>query len=254
MPCSDDDKLVYNIKELPEVFNVEPVDLFIVETLAGTSIVAFENINIDISQTTFEAPFEQHTTDIQELSTKLGLVEDLVLQGDDNEPISVGAIVSSVVSAIYPVGSIYITLNENNPQTILGVGGWTKVSKGRFLVGQGTGTDSAGDSLDVSNTGNDSGVGKYNHTLTANQMPNHKHYIATTGSDGTRVLDGATQLEHYYNYQEPGSDQPTNPNFEYGLHGATNPANVGLTSPNGGNQPHNNIPPFFGAYIWQRTS
>ncbi len=253
MPCSDDDKLVYNIKELPEVFNVEPVDLFIVETLAGTSIVAFENINIDISQTTFEAPFEQHTTDIQELSTKLGLVEDLVLQDDNNEPVSVDTIVSSVVSAIYPVGSIYITLNASNPSTILGVGGWTKVSQGRFLVGQGTGSDGT-DSLNVSNTGNDSGVGKYNHTLTYNEMPNHRHYIATGGSDNTRVLDGTNQLEHYYNYQEAGSDQPNNPNFEYALHGASNDANRGLTSPAGGNQPHNNTPPFFGAYIWQRTS
>lgn len=232
MPCSDDDKLVYNIKELPEVFNVEPVDLFIVETLAGTSIVAFENINIDISQTTFEAPFEQHTTDIQELSTKLGLVEDLVLQGDDNEPISVGAIVSSVVSAIYPVGSIYITLNENNPQTILGVGNWTKVSKGRFLVGQGTGSDGT-DSLDVSNTGNDSGVGKYNHTLTEGQMPNHNH---------------ATETIKRTQFDTTGGP------LGYGQDSSSGTGPDVVTTDAGGNQPHNNIPPFFGAYIWQRTS
>lgn len=254
MPCSDDDKLVYNIKELPEVFNVEPVDLFIVETLAGTSIVAFENINIDISQTTFEAPFEQHTTDIQELSTKLGLVEDLVLQGDDNEPISVGAIVSSVVSAIYPVGSIYITLNENNPQTILGVGNWTKVSKGRFLVGQGTGTDTTGDSLVVSNTGEDP-RGLYNTTLTEGQMPNHSHYISTpTNTQHTGRISPTTYLHDQASVADPNYQAPNNANFEYILHGTNRVASSGLTSPTGGNQPHNNTPPFFGAYIWQRTS
>ena len=233
MPCSDDDKLVYNIKELPEVFNVEPVDLFIVETLAGTSIVAFENINIDISQTTFEAPFEQHTTDILELSAKLGLVEDLVLQDDDNEPVSIDTIVSSVVSAIYPVGSIYITLNASNPFTILGVGGWTKVSKGRFLVGQGTGSDGT-DSLNVSNTGNDSGVGKYKHTLTEGQMPNHSHAVTTGGMAGGIVgpIQGGNHSEG----------------------GAAGSRQGGTAQSKGGNQPHNNIPPFFGAYIWQRTS
>lgn len=237
MPCSDDDKLVYNIKELPEVFNVEPVDLFIVETLAGTSIVAFENINIDISQTTFEAPFEQHTTDIQELSTKLGLVEDLVLQDDDNEPVSVDAIVSSVVSAIYPVGSIYITLNASNPSTILGVGGWTKVSQGRFLVGQGTGSDGT-DSLNVSNIGNDSGVGKYKHTLTYNEMPNHIHKYTSPIASGQPNAKGIGS----------GIGAP-NQN-----HAVWSVPNDDDTLPAGGNQPHNNTPPFFGAYIWQRTS
>lgn len=68
MPCVDRNKLVYNIKELPEVFNVEPVDLFIVETLDGTSIVSFDNIIFDLTQTTFETAFNKHTTDIQTLS------------------------------------------------------------------------------------------------------------------------------------------------------------------------------------------
>lgn len=68
MPCVDKNKLVYNIKELPEVFNIEPVDLFVVETLDGTSIVSFDNIIFDLTQTTFEATFNKHTSDIQTLS------------------------------------------------------------------------------------------------------------------------------------------------------------------------------------------
>jgi hypothetical protein len=68
MPCVDRNKLVYNIKELPEVFNVEPVDLFIVETLDGTGIVSFDNIIFDLTQTTFETAFNKHTTDITTLS------------------------------------------------------------------------------------------------------------------------------------------------------------------------------------------
>ena len=71
MPCNDRDRLLYNIRELPEVFNIEPVDLFVVETLDGTSIVAFENIIIDLPQTTFEVAFNKHTTDIIALSAKV---------------------------------------------------------------------------------------------------------------------------------------------------------------------------------------
>ena len=71
MPCSDDDRLVYSIKELPEVFSVEPIDLFVVETLNGTSIVSFDNIVFDLNQTTFEETFNKHTTDIDALSASL---------------------------------------------------------------------------------------------------------------------------------------------------------------------------------------
>ena len=74
MPCVDRNKLVYNIKELPEVFNVEPVDLFVVETLDGTSIVSFDNIIFDLTQTTFESTFNRHTTDIQTLSADVELL------------------------------------------------------------------------------------------------------------------------------------------------------------------------------------
>lgn len=81
-----------------------------------------------------------------------------------------------------------------------------------------------------------------NTTLTTAQIPSHQHYIATTGSTGTAILGTNNQLEHYFNYQEAGSDQPNNPNFEYALHGATNAANVGRTSgiigTNGGSHNH----------------
>ena len=77
MPCSDRDKIIYNIKELPEVFNVEPVDLFIIENLAGTSIVSFDNIIFDLTQTTFEASFNKHTSDIIELSASVEALEDI---------------------------------------------------------------------------------------------------------------------------------------------------------------------------------
>jgi hypothetical protein len=70
MPVSDSGP-VYNIKDLPEVFNIEPVDLFIVETVNGTSVVSFDNIIIDLEQTSFETEFDKHTTDILTLSSDI---------------------------------------------------------------------------------------------------------------------------------------------------------------------------------------
>jgi len=84
MPCVDRNKLVYNIKELPEVFNVEPVDLFIVETLDGTSIVSFDNIIFDLTQTTFETAFNKHTTDIQTLSADVDQIINNAGSGYDH--------------------------------------------------------------------------------------------------------------------------------------------------------------------------
>lgn len=84
MPCVDRNKLVYNIKELPEVFNVEPVDLFIVETLDGTNIVSFDNIIFDLTQTTFETAFNKHTTDIQTLSADVDQIINNAGSGYDH--------------------------------------------------------------------------------------------------------------------------------------------------------------------------
>ena len=75
MPCNDRDKLLYNIKELPEIFNIEPVDLFVVETLDGTSIIAWDNMIVDLSQTSFEESFNNLLSDVADVSTRLAAVE-----------------------------------------------------------------------------------------------------------------------------------------------------------------------------------
>lgn len=43
--------------------------------------------------------------------------------------------VNSVINRIYPIGSIYLTVSNDNPATLLGLGLWTKVASGRVLQG-----------------------------------------------------------------------------------------------------------------------
>lgn len=69
MPCSDRNKVVYGIRELPGVSTISPRDSFVVETLAGTSIINFSDIIFDLDHTTFESSFNKHSTDIIQLSS-----------------------------------------------------------------------------------------------------------------------------------------------------------------------------------------
>ena len=110
-------------------------------------------------------------------STKL-LVNDgnTVMYRDWNK------LVTSIKSAMYPVGSVYITYNNINPSTFLG-GTWEQFGQGRTLVGEGTGNDG---STSMSFTSNSSD-GKYKNT--------HYH-VAPFGWDSSYFYggkpDGAT--------------------------------------------------------------
>lgn len=72
----------------------------------------------------------------------------------------------TLLDAIYPVGSIYISLKNNNPGPILG-GKWKRCAYGRFLMG----VDETKEPYKKSRlTG-----GEYEHRLTIAEMPGHNH-------------------------------------------------------------------------------
>lgn len=66
MACNTSE--IINIKQLPETYNIESVDLFSISGEVGISVVSFENMVFDIEQMAFEEGFDKHTTDIRELS------------------------------------------------------------------------------------------------------------------------------------------------------------------------------------------
>ena len=118
---------------------------------------------------------------------------------------------------IYPVGSIYLSVNNTSPSTLFG-GSWAQI-KDTFLLG-------AGDDYTLGDTG-----GEATHTLTINEMPSHVH-----------------NTDKYYNTDQGGNDF-------YG----SNATGSKVTTANGmvaagGDQPHNNMPPYLAVYMWQRTA
>ena len=69
----------------------------------------------------------------------------------------------------YPVGSIYMSVNEIDPATIFG-GTWEKIADGTFLM-------ASGDTHALGVTG-----GEAEHTLTESEMPSHSHSLSVSGS------------------------------------------------------------------------
>ena len=69
--------------------------------------------------------------------------------------------IMNMLNKVYPVGSIYMSVNNSNPATLFG-GTWEEI-QGKFLLGRSTG-HAAG------TTG-----GEETHTLTSNEMPAHTH-------------------------------------------------------------------------------
>ena len=85
---------------------------------------------------------------------------------------------STKLDEVYPVGSIYMSVNNINPSTLFG-GTWTKL-EGRFLLGSSSSyaLGSTGGNTSVSYTPQGT-VG--NTTLTVNQIPSHTHTLTTNG-------------------------------------------------------------------------
>jgi hypothetical protein len=132
----------------------------------------------------------------------------------------VGALTTSdLLSKVYPVGSIYMSVNSTSPASLLG-GTWSQL-KDRFLLG-------AGSSYSNGATG-----GSATHTLTVNEMPSHKHdlvdWVYWSSSNG-----GWT-------------------NFRTGSESTVSRSGL-ETDPAGGGQAHNNMPPYLVVYMWKRTA
>lgn len=136
--------------------------------------------------------------------------------------------VREILDAMYPVGSVYITADKNNPGNFIG-GTWEQFGQGRTLIGEGTGNDG---STSMSFAANTTG-GEYAHTLSLSEIPSHNHKVPAQ-EDSSASLHGYNHLKTY-SVNEEG-------NYWYTT-----------TSIEGGNNPHNNIQPYLVVFFWRRT-
>lgn len=137
----------------------------------------------------------------------------------------------SIVDLIYPVGSIYMSVNSANPETLFG-GTWQQI-KDRFLL-------SAGDTYTAGNTG-----GSAKATL-----PSHTHTVGSGGYQlwGAKSGKGST---------EPGNQISGDAKYYAAATGGSTSNYKWLDSVDSkgvSNVSQANMPPYLAVYVWQRIS
>lgn len=155
-----------------------------------------------------------------EVGAQTGLIEQIeyAIQGKAAGGGSGGLSLTEVLQSVYPVGAIYLSTVSTDPETLFGFGTWVQIED-RFLLASGS-TYSAG------STG-----GEAEHTLTVDEIPSHNHDII-----------------------RPRWGTNTGANAVYGSNGTGNGADYDNRGYVGGDQPHNNMPPYLAVYVWQRTA
>lgn len=173
-------------------------------------------------------------------------------------------LVDALLELIYPIGSIYMSVNDTNPADFLG-GTWERWGQGRVPVGVKEDDD------DFKTPEKEDGEKK--HQLTTDEMPNHRHkgqYSATnTYTDHAQtptdppspvilVDQGTREVEVQYNvvkdnvsstpYHASGSGPINDIFYSYKV-----TSTYGVAD-DGGDIPHNNLQPYITCYMWKRTA
>lgn len=144
---------------------------------------------------------------------------------------------------IYPVGSIYMSINSTNPSLLFG-GEWQQI-KGRFLLGTGT-PDANSDNYfgglsgRTWNAGAGSTGGEDFHTLTAAEMPSHRHNGLFYSGNGKSLNMNSSNNNAGYN-------------LTWGQTGSGVASEI-YTGNTGGNAAFAKMPPYFAVYMWKRTA
>jgi len=142
---------------------------------------------------------------------------------------------STILDLIYPVGSIYLSLSESDPNTLFPGTTWSKIED-TFLLGKGTNYTSAVGTLGGNST----------QTLTVEQLPSHGHGVHIDYNDSNTT-----------NRSVVGWYGSTNPGGSVGV--KTSPTyyaqNSRITIENtGGGQSFSIMPPYTIVNMWHRTA
>lgn len=143
---------------------------------------------------------------------------------------------------IYPIGSIYISVNDTNPSTLFG-NSWESFGSGRVLVGVDT---SQSEFNTVLKTGGHKEMQSHNHSATIGTAGSHQH----TGN----TLEVQSNL-----HTTTSNDCVRNVNSSYD-HAGVPVTNYGgdhnhsITINNSGNGNAGNLQPYICVYMWRRIA
>lgn len=174
---------------------------------------------------------------------------------------------------VYPVGAIYISVNNENPNTLFG-GSWSAYAEGRALLG-------ASAAYPAGSTG-----GSATHKLSTSEIPSHSHsgstsssstsasnhvhsygYMQTNNAGRFAAMNGALgatvyQGRRWWNGHHGGGSYQTSsytqnmvttyPKYTSTTSGSHSHSAYGYAT--GGSSNHNNMQPYLAVKIWVRTA
>lgn len=145
----------------------------------------------------------------------------------------------ALTDAIYPVGSIYMSMSSTNPSSLFG-GTWERIGVGRTLISAGGDDNAVVDENTYAGRGTNIAEthwfpigekgGEINHTLTVTEIPSHRHSVSVPASTSTKYGTNS------------GGKSPKAASTSY---------NTGYTGGGGG---HNNMSTYLAVYMWKRTA
>ena len=190
-----------------------------------------------------------------ELATRADRADTILSNGEYKS--FADAFVQECLLKIYPVGSIYMSVDPRNPKDFLG-GTWVEWGAGRVPVGV---NSSDPDFKDAGKEG-----GEKTHTLSVSEMPWHNHEgtystvemntINTRPTGGTLERLGVNTYTVKYDINEQTQEYRVSPAGGNPLeveNGTVTNSQYGVC-PNGSGAAHNNLQPYFTCYMWKRTA
>lgn len=166
----------------------------------------------------------------------IGVLNTALTSGNKSD-----ARVANILSNVYPVGSVYMSLTQSASPAALFGGVWSAIGAGRVLMGHGEGTDING-ATHTAAVGSADTTGEYTHVLTNGEMPKHDH-VPNRDATGTynRLLK-----QHPSNIgTQKEADTTVNEPYLF---------RAEMIEEEGNDLPHNNVQPHLAVYMWKRDS
>lgn len=220
-----------------------------------TSIIETELYD-DYIEDAFTKEGNDVNLEVDHITTKCLLSKNEKFSLDENGNLIVNSISFSgssgegVFDLIYPIGSIYMSVNQISPSTLFG-GIWERLSGG-FLYGcvNEAGNSTITGTLTAAATGNTgAATGDTGSTiLTISQIPSHQHNIQGHNDSGSTVT--WTDKAVTYASNNKGYNAGVRISYQGGGQGHTHTLNSHTHTLNS----HTHNIPYMSVYIWKRTS